>query len=388
MKKHKFVVFTGTRADYGILFWLMKDLQSCGEVDLQLVVSGSHLSTQHGSTYKFIENDGFSITKKVDMLLAGETDSSTAKSVAIAILGYTEALGAIQADRVIVLGDRYEAFAMAQAAFLMKVPLVHLHGGEVTEGANDERMRHAITKLSDVHFTSTERHRQRVIQLGETPASVFNVGAPGLEHIHRSSLPGRSELSNTFKFNFQNPYIVISFHPVTNSDDSGAGELRALLDACGKLKEVNFVVSMSNADADHSIINELLQQFADAHDVKTLLQSSFGHFNFLAVLQNAELVLGNSSSGIIEAPSLNTISVDVGIRQQGRERAKSVLAVGSDLDAIDEMIEKALKLVPCESYFDNPYDKGGSSALIIEHLLAYQTGLVKRFHDVPMECVP
>jgi len=361
VKKHKFVVFTGTRADYGILFWLMKDLQSCGEVDLQLVVSGSHLSTQHGSTYKFIENDGFSITKKVDMLLAGETD---------------------------VLGDRYEAFAMAQAAFLMKVPLVHLHGGEVTEGANDERMRHAITKLSDVHFTSTERHRQRVIQLGETPASVFNVGAPGLEHIHRSSLPGRSELSNTFKFNFQNPYIVISFHPVTNSDDSGAGELRALLDACGKLKEVNFVVSMSNADADHSIINELLQQFADAHDVKTLLQSSFGHFNFLAVLQNAELVLGNSSSGIIEAPSLNTISVDVGIRQQGRERAKSVLAVGSDLDAIDEMIEKALKLVPCESYFDNPYDKGGSSALIIEHLLAYQTGLVKRFHDVPMECVP
>lgn len=382
-KIKRILVFTGTRAEYGILYWFLKALQAESAVELQLLVSGSHLSNRYGSTAGYIEEDGFTISKAVSIPLDGDPHFSTSNSVAQAIMAYGDALDELQPDTVVLLGDRYEAFAMAQTAFLKNVPLVHIHGGEITEGANDERMRHAITKLSDLHFTSTRGHRQRVIQLGESPESVVCVGAPGLEHARRSELPSVAALSDTFSFDFSQPYVLLVFHPVTNARDNGLSELAALLAACNKLMRLNFVISLANADSGADDINTQLQSFAEHSSSATLIRSSFGHLNFLSVMKHACVMVGNSSSGIIEAPALKTPSIDVGDRQRGRERADSVRTLGSDLKAIEaQLLELCTKPLP-ESHFANPYDGGDSAQAMMRHILKANFNNMKSFHDLP-----
>lgn len=385
MSVKRILAFTGTRADYGIMYWLLRDLDSNPAFDLQLLVSGAHLCSQFGSTYKEIEKDGFNIARKVDVVFSGETPTSVSKSVGVGILGYADTLDELDPDAVIILGDRYEAFAMAQAAFFMKIPIVHLHGGEITEGANDDRMRHAMTKLSDLHFTSTETHRNRVIQLGEQPNTVICAGAPGLEHIYRSNLPSVQMLTEIFNFDFEKPYILIAFHPVTNADDYGIGELRCLFEACASFTSFNFVVSLSNADFQASMVSSEIQNFKENQIADVLVEKSFGHLNFLSIIKHATVMVGNSSSGVIEAPSLQTPSIDVGIRQYGRDRAGSVSSASGSRTSIESAIEFALSNDYYPESFSNPYYQSGSSDVIIENILESEFDIRKTFYDVTEE---
>lgn len=378
----KILVFTGTRADYGIMFWLLKDLDNHPSFELELLVSGAHLCNQFGDTYKAIEQDGITITRKVDIVLSGNTPTSISKSVGLAIISYGDTIDDLKPDAIIILGDRYEAFAMAQAAFFLKVPIVHLHGGEVTEGANDDRMRHAITKLSDLHLTSTESHRCRVIQLGEQPHTVVNVGAPGLEHIYRSKLPTLNTLSDTFDFDFSRPYILIAFHPVTNSDDFGISELRPMLKACSLFENFNYILSFPNADMMSSNITQELETFREIHHGYTLLKNSYGHLNFLSIIKHCSFMIGNSSSAIIEAPSLSTPSIDVGMRQHGRERAKSVYTTSTSCENIEKAIRQVLSEEYSDEAFKNPYENNESSNLIIDSILRAEFTSKKQFHDI------
>lgn len=382
MSSQKILAFTGTRADYGIMFWLLKDLDAQSGIDLQLLVSGSHLCNQYGLTYLEIERDGFKIGRKVDTVLSGDTPTSIAKSVGIGILGYADTIDELKPDVVIILGDRYEAFAMAQAAFMMKVPIVHLHGGEITEGANDDRMRHAISKLSDLHFTSTENHRNRVIQMGEQPDCVITAGAPGLEHIYRSELPSVEKISEVFSFDFETPYILIAFHPVTNLGDSGIGELKALLHACSTVTSHNYVLSLSNADIHASRVTREIELFEARAKAGVLVEKTFGHLNFLSIVKNAALMIGNSSSGVIEAPSLMTPSIDVGVRQFGRDRAGSVSSVSGDSEKIAKEISRVMSCDYSHKAFSNPYYRTNSSHIMVEKIASKKYSLRKTFYDL------
>lgn len=382
MSSKKILAFTGTRSDYGIMFWLLKDLDAQPGIDLQLLVSGSHLCSQYGLTYGEIERDGFKIGRKVDTVLSGDTPTSIPKSVGIGILGYADTIDELKPDVVIILGDRYEAFAMAQAAFMMKVPIVHLHGGEITEGANDDRMRHAISKLSDLHFTSTENHRNRVIQMGEQPDCVITAGAPGLEHIYRSELPSVEKISEVFSFDFEIPYILIAFHPVTNVADSGIGELKALLDACSTVTSHNYVLSLSNADIHASRVTREIEFFKARAKTGVLVEKSFGHLNFLSIIKNAALMIGNSSSGVIEAPSLMTPSIDVGIRQFGRDRAGSVSSVSGGCKTIAKEISQVMSHDYSNEAFSNPYYRTNSSHIMVEKICCKKYSLRKTFYDL------
>lgn len=384
MSKRKILVFTGTRADYGIMYWLMKELQEHKEVDMQLLVSGTHLSEQHGNTCMEIEKDGFEITRKVEILPSDGTPDCIAKTVAIAISGYTEVIVECAPDIVLILGDRYEALAMAQTAFLTKIPIVHLHGGEITEGANDDRMRHAISKFSDLHFASSELHRNRLLQLGENPHAVMVSGAPGLEHIERSNLPSLDRLSDLFDFDFRQPYFLIAYHPVTNLRDSGIKELKTMLDACSRFDGFNFVLSLTNADRGANAVCHEIMEFCDEHAKKVLVSKSYGHLNFLSIIRYATLMIGNSSSGIIEAPSLRTPTIDIGSRQMGRERAGSVISGCGGLKNIEKTIHYVTEKAYSDDDFSNPYYKKNSSALIVANMLGAKFCLGKKFHDTSL----
>lgn len=377
------LVFTSTRSDYGIFYWILKELESCLSVNLQLLVSGTHLSSEYGLTINEIRKDNFIIADTINTLPDENSRYGIAHSVGKSVVAYSKSLKTIAPSIVLILGDRYEAFAMAQAAFLLQIPIAHLHGGEITEGANDDRMRHAITKLSDLHFTSCEIHRRRVIQLGESPENVFVSGAPGLEHIVRSSLPTIENISNKFDFDFSRPYIVIAYHPVTNIDDAGLSELKALLKACSSLVSMRYVISLSNADYESSSVNDELLLFSENQAHNSLVCKSFGHTNFLTILSHAKFLIGNSSSGVIEAPSLHTPSIDIGQRQKGRERARSVVCVEGDENFIRDAMARVMTKRFSEDDFLNPYHQIDSVKIVVEKMLNAVTSPVKKFYDVP-----
>ena len=388
MKQKTIMVFTGTRSEYGILFWLLKDLQSHKDVDLKLVVSGGHLCREFGSTFREIEKDGFCIDRKVDVHLSGETPSSTAKSVGLGVMSYADTIESLTPHLVVVIGDRFETFAMAQAAFLMRTPIAHIHGGEVSEGANDDRMRHAITKLSDLHLTSTYQHKRRVEQMGEQPDTVMNVGAPSLEHIVRSQLPSVKMLSDDFNFMFDVPYIVIAYHSVTNDNDLGITELKVLLEACSKLDGYQFVLSSPNSDYGSAHIKSLIDEFVIKHPQRTLVRSSYGQLNFLSIVKHAALIIGNSSSAILEAPSLLTPSIDIGSRQGGRERASSVFSADGHTSAsVERAIHTILNRDICTFDFTNPYFRKSCVRTIIKTMLSKNFSAKKPFYNLATEVV-
>lgn len=380
----RITVFTSTRAEYGLLFWLMKDLKSLEGFQLQILAAGTHLSPEFGLTYQQIERDGFKIDEKVEMLLSSNTPIGTAKSVGLGVIGFADSLDRLSPDILVILGDRYEALAAAQAAVFLRIPIAHLHGGETTEGAYDEAFRHAITKLSQLHFTSTEIYRERVIQLGESPDRVFNVGAPGLDHLQRTKLLDRNQLQKELNFNLGTSYFLVTYHPETLSTSSATTLFQELLDALSAFQEFKIIFTYPNADDASRGIIDLLKDFAKKEAERVYLTESLGQVRYLSALKFSRVVIGNSSSGIIEAPSLGVPTVNIGSRQKGRISADSVIHCEANSKDICQAIRTSLtpKYQEGIEFFKNPYDQGDASSKIAAILRSAPLTTVKSFHDL------
>lgn len=380
-------VFTGTRAEYGLLYWLMKDIVADPELDLRLIVSGTHLSPEFGLTYRQIEQDGFKIDERIEMLLSSDTAVGIVKSMGVALLGLADALVRQQPDVLVILGDRFEALAAAQAAMLQRIPVAHLHGGEITEGAYDDAIRHAITKLSYLHFTAAEPYRQRVIQLGEAPERVFNVGAVGLDHIAKTPLLSMEELQSSLGFALHSPFFVVTYHPVTLAKESPEMSFKALLAALDNYPGHQVILTYPNADDGGRAIIPLLEQYAAATPSRVLAVPSLGYRRYLSAVKHSAVVIGNSSSGIIEVPSLGIPTINIGQRQQGRLAARSVLHCEADDVAITQSIAQALKPMPPDAYI-NPYGTGDASGQIVARLKHFAASTIKQFHDIDRSSLP
>lgn len=376
----KIAVFTGTRAEYGLLYWLLKDLQQDPEVGLQLLVSAMHLSPEFGMTYQQIETDGFTITEKVEMLLSSDSAVGTAKSIGLGVLGFADALERMKPDVLVVLGDRFEALAVTQAAMILRIPIAHIHGGEITEGAYDDAIRHAITKLSLLHFTSTEAHRNRVIQLGEHPSRVFNVGAVGLDHLQRSKMLSLAELSASLNFKLEQPYFLVTYHPVTLASEPAKASFENLLKALDAFPQHQIILTYPNADDGGREIIPLLEAYAKQQPSRVLAIPSLGQKRYLSAVKHAAAVVGNSSSGIIEVPSFKVPTVNIGERQRGRLAAESVFSCPSNTAAIIETLQLGLKSDLTQVV--NPYGKGKASEAILKQLKAADLSVVKTFYDL------
>lgn len=375
----KVAVFTGTRAEYGLLYWLLYDIKADADLQLQLIVSGSHLSPEFGLTYRQIETDGFVISEKIEILLSSDSSVGIVKSMGLALIGLADSLSRLQPDVLVLLGDRFEALAAAQTAMLMKIPVMHIHGGEITEGATDDAIRHAITKLSYLHATSTEAYRQRVIQLGEAPQRVHNVGALGLDHLTRSKLLSLPQLAEALSFKLQQPYFVVTYHPVTLANEPPQASFDALLSALDQFQQYQIILTYPNADEGGRQIIDRLQQYAASQPARVLAVPSLGQLRYLSTIKHADVVIGNSSSGIVEAPAFKTPSVNIGLRQQGRLAAASVFHTDINSDNIKKCISLALSKK--NEQVLNPYGEGGVSTKIIKILKLFKFDPVKKFYD-------
>ncbi|HGS4502156.1 TPA: UDP-N-acetylglucosamine 2-epimerase [Vibrio parahaemolyticus] len=383
----KVAVFTGTRAEYGLLFWLLKDIQSDPDLTLQLLVSGMHLSPEFGDTYKQIEKDGFSIDEKIEILLSSDSAVGTAKSMGLGVLGFADALSRLAPDVLVILGDRFEALAAAQTAMILRIPIVHLHGGEITEGAYDDAIRHAITKLSYLHGTSTEEYRQRVIQLGESPERVKNIGAIGLDHLKRASFMDTQELSESLNFSIDKPYFLVTYHPVTLGEEAPEESFQALLDALDMFPDHQVILTYPNADDGGRRIIPMLEEYARSNPERVLAIPSLGQVRYLSAVKHAAAVIGNSSSGIIEVPAFDVPTVNIGSRQKGRLAAKSVLNAAATKESISNAISLAVsrKYKAENENIANPYGQGDSSKQVIEMIKGLDFEPCKSFYDVNIE---
>lgn len=381
----KIAVFTSSRADYGLLYWLLKDIREASEFDLCLIVSGSHLSPLHGNTVSQIIDDGFEIHAEIEMLLDSNTAVGNAKSSGIAIIGYADALQRLKPDCLILLGDRFEALAMAQAAMYFNIPIAHLHGGERSDGAIDDMIRHAITKLSLLHFTSTDTHKNRVIQLGEDPNRVFNVGALGVDYIKRQKLMNFNQLKSAINFDISNGYFLVTYHPVTLLDEEPNNAIKQILSALEAFPEQKVIITYPNADHGSSSIITCLEEYVTQNQARVLLVKSLGQLKYLSAMKYALAVVGNSSSGIIEAPSLHVPTINVGLRQKGRTAATSVVDV--DVDA--KYIVSELRSSIARDYRDvsNPYGNGNASKEIVKQLKISCLQSSKVFFDLKVRKV-
>jgi len=384
----KIAVFTGTRAEYGLLYWIIKGIHDSTSSQLQLLVGGAHLSREFGYTVKTIEDDGFPIAERLDFLSAGDSALDIAKSLGAALIMGGEAMESHKPDLLVVLGDRYEAFAIVQAALLVQIPVAHIHGGELTEGAIDDAIRHSITKMSQLHFPATERYRQRIIQLGEHPNRVFNYGAPGLDNITRLPLLSLADLTEEIEFQLTAPYFLVTYHPVTLAADHGQQAFSNLLNALEQFPDHQLVITYPNADAYGRQLIEQLKEFRNAHANRVFLSHSMGQLRYLSAMKHCNAVIGNSSSGLIEAPSFGVPTVNIGNRQQGRLTADTVLMC----DGSQQSIEKAIKIASSESFLKkckiakNPYGSGNVSHQIVQKLIEYPLDELhfKLFFDVTM----
>ena len=337
----KIGVITGTRAEYGLLKPLITKLNLAVDLELQLIVTGMHLSPEFGLTYQEIEQDGFKIKERNEMLLSSDTPNGITKSMGVAIIGFADIYTRIEPDIVIILGDRYEAFAAASAAMIHRIPIAHIHGGELTEGVIDDPIRHSITKMSSLHFTSTERYRQRVIQLGEQPKTVFNVGALGIENIKEQKLLSKQDLAQRIGFPLDKPYFIVTFHPVTLEDSTAEVQFGNLLNALDTFTEYRIIFTKANADTDGRIVNSLIDEYITKNKERAVVFTSLGMLRYLSALKYCEVVIGNSSSGILEAPSFHIPTVNIGDRQAGRMKGKSIIDCGWTTEEIVHGIQRA-----------------------------------------------
>lgn len=383
----KICVVTGTRAEYGLLSRLIRRIDGSERTQLQLVVTNMHLSPRYGETVREIEQDGFRIDRRIPIVEDGRTDAAgTARSMALALEGFTKAFVELQPDLVILLGDRYELLAAAEAAMLTKVPVAHIHGGEVTEGAYDDAIRHAVTKMSHLHFTSTEAYRQRVIQLGEDPERVFCVGSLGVENIKTIPLMAQEELVRAIGFPLDGNTVLATYHPVTLGSGSGETLIRDFLDVLAEHEDVRVVFTMPNSDTGSEVLREATERFVAAHPGRAVAFKSLGIKKYLSVMKYCAAVVGNSSSGILEAPSMGVPTLDIGERQKGRIAAGSVLHCGAERDAIRSGLETVLSRSFREKARNvaNPYEKDGTMERIFEIISTYPLDgvLQKHFYDL------
>lgn len=385
MNKRKICVVTGTRAEYGLLYWLMKEIEADKELQLQLIVTGMHLSPEFGLTYKEIEKE-FKIDKKIEMLLSSDTSIGISKSMGLAQISFAEVYEELKPDIVVVLGDRYEIFSATSAAMIAKIPIAHLHGGETTEGAFDESIRHSITKMSHLHFTATEEYKNRVIQLGEHPNRVFNVGGMGIENIKRLKLLSKEEFEKSIDFKLNKKNILVTFHPVTLENSTAKEQFQELLDAIDELEETNIIFTKANSDTDGRVINQMIDEFVSKNSHKSIEFTSLGQLRYLSALQFVDAAVGNSSSGLLEAPSFKIATINIGDRQKGRLKAESVIDCHSNKISILGAFDKSYTSEFRNSLLNvkNPYGDGGASKKIVEKLknIDFQNMLKKSFYDI------
>lgn len=369
----KICVVTGSRAEYGLLKPLIKRIHDDTEIELQLIVTGMHLSPEFGLTYKEIEEDGFSITDKNEMLLSSDTPNGITKSVGLGTIGFADIFTRNTPDIIVLLGDRYETFAAAAAAMIHRIPIAHIHGGELTEGAIDDAIRHSITKMSTLHFTTTDEYRKRVIQLGEQPENVYNVGALGVENIRNQRLLSKEELEESINYKLDKPYVVITYHPVTLEKNSAESQFQNLLNVINKIGGYKMIFTKANSDTERSVINQLIDEYVNKNKENAVAFTSLGMIRYLSSLQYCEMVIGNSSSGLLEAPSFHIPTVNIGNRQKGRVRAESVIDCGNSEKEIQDAIKKAEKMKAdgiCKDVL-NPYEGENTSEKIYEIIKTY-----------------
>jgi GDP/UDP-N,N'-diacetylbacillosamine 2-epimerase (hydrolysing) len=385
MSKRKICIVTGTRAEYGLLYWLMKEIEADNELELQLIVTGMHLSPEFGLTYKDIEKE-FKIDKKIEMLLSSDSAIGISKSMGLAQISFAEAYENLKPDILVVLGDRYEIFSAVSSAMIARIPIAHLHGGETTEGAFDESIRHSITKMSHLHFTATDEYKNRVIQLGEHPNRVFNVGGMGIENIKRLELLTKEEFEKSIDFNLGKKNIIVTFHPVTLENSTAKEQFQNLLDAVDKLENTHIIFTKANSDTDGRVINQMIDEYVSKNSEKAVGFTSLGQVRYLSALQYVDAVVGNSSSGLAEAPSFKIGTINIGDRQKGRIMAESVINCKSNEESISNAFEKLYsnEFIKTLKLSLNPYGDGCASLKIIEELkkISLENILKKSFFDI------
>jgi GDP/UDP-N,N'-diacetylbacillosamine 2-epimerase (hydrolysing) len=367
--RRKICVATGTRAEYGLLRWVMQGIQDSEVLDLQLIVTGMHLSPEFGLTVQEIEADGFRIDRKVEMLLSSDTPVGITKSMGLAMIGFADALAELHPDLLLVLGDRFETFAAASAALIARIPIAHCHGGELTEGAFDDALRHSITKMAHLHFVAAEEYRQRVIQMGEHPDRVFLVGGLGVDAIKRTKLLSRDELEASLDMKLGPRNLLITFHPVTLEYNKGPQQMADLLAALDELEDTHLIFTMPNADTDGRVLIQMIHDFC-ATRAHAKAFTSLGQLRYFSCIQHCDGVVGNSSSGLLEVPTFRKGTVNIGDRQKGRLRALSVIDCDPVRDAIASALKHLNELNNLKSSIDftSPYGTGAASIDILHHL--------------------
>ncbi len=384
-KIKKICIFTGTRAEYGLLKPLMDEIKNDEYFQLQIVASGMHLSPEFGLTFQEIEKDGYEIDEKVEMLLSSDTASGICKSIGVGIISYADALQRLKPDIVVILGDRFEAFAFAVASYISKIYIIHLYGGETTEGAFDEGFRHSITKMASLHFTSTEEYRRRVIQLGEHPDRVFNVGAIGIDNIRKLKLLSKEELEKKLKIKFKSRNYLVTFHPETLAKEKSILYCKNLLETLDKQdKDALIIFTKANADTEGREINKLIDEYVSMHN-NSIALASMGQLLYLSTMKYMDAVIGNSSSGIIEAPSFKIGTINIGYRQKGRIRPESII----DCEPKVADISRAIDFLHTKEFqeklknIENPYGNGNASKQIMQILKRINLdNAQKSFYDI------
>ena len=390
MAKRKICVVTGTRAEYGLLRWVIDGIAKSSVLDLQLITTGMHLSPEFGLTVQEIEADGYQIDRKLEMLLSSDTAVGVTKSMGLGIIAFADALSELQPDLLLVLGDRFEIFSAASAALIARIPIAHIHGGEVTEGAMDDSIRHSISKMSHIHFVAAKQYRQRVIQLGENPETVFQVGGLGVDSIFNLDLLSLPDLEKAMDFQFLPRNLLITFHPVTLEKKTSSAQIDQLLIALDELKETGLIFTMPNADTDGRILFEKINDFCSTRKNAKAF-TSLGQLRYLSSMQYVDAVVGNSSSGLLEAPSFKKATINIGDRQRGRIISSGVI----NCEPKAEDIARAISLSFSEGFrvklqkTQNPYGSGGASLAIIKILeqTSLENLLKKSFYDLPANSI-
>ena len=383
----KICVFTGTRADYGIMSRLVHLIDKDPDLQLQIIATNMHLSPEFGMTYKEIENDGFKIDKKVEMMLSSDTATGTVKSMGLALIGFADALEDLKPDLAVILGDRYEMLAAAEACLINKVPIAHIAGGAISEGAYDDAIRHSITKMSHLHFTETDEYRKRVIQLGEHPDRVWSTGALGVNNIRNEQIMPLSELESSLDFHLGEKFLLITFHPVTMENATAAEQCENLLTALSEVnREYQLLFTLPNSDTDGRVIIQKIKDYVSKNSDRAFAITSLGKRRYYSALKYTTAVIGNSSSGLVEAPSFHIPTLNIGNRQQGRTRGESVIDVVATYEGIREGLNKALStdFMNRAKKSNNPYEKENTLLEIFNTIKTYPLeGLIKKhFYDL------
>lgn len=387
MVRRRICVVTGSRAEYGILYWLIRHLSEDSEITLQLVATGMHLIPEFGSTFRAIEADGFTIDRKVEMMVSSDTHVGMAKSIGLGVLSFAEVLEDLAPDIVVVLGDRFEMFAVAQAAFILGQAVAHISGGEVTEGAIDDTMRHAITKLARYHFVAADAYRQRVIQLGEQPDRVFDVGDPGLDNIARLALLDREALCASVGLDPARPFFLATYHPVTLDREPPEAGMASLMNALDEWPGHQVLFTKPNADAGGRQLSMMIDAYAQRQPGRVVASASLGQLRYLSAMRHCAAVVGNSSSGIVEAPAMLRATVNIGPRQDGRLKAESVIDCGNDIASIRQALARALssefqQRLPHTRSLYGQCDASSQICALLKRVDARRR-LPKPFHDLP-----